>query len=474
MKMISPALVGALALAGTLCPAVAQRFVTGQAATTVLGQPDFTSTVATPVLANRFNSPSGVAVDPTTGKVFVSDSLNHRILRFPGGAAAQVGAFPDAVFGQINFSGTAANQGGAASSNTLNLPLGLHVDSLGRLWVADGGNNRVLMFQGASFVGPTNPTADLVLGQPNFAVTTAGVGPGKMNLPYDVSLGPNDVLWVCELNNRRVIRYDDVTTAILGAGANDVLGQPDFGTTTASVEAAKLSAPTGIFADQAGRLWVADATAHRILRFDNAAAKAGGSAADAVIGQTSFTAAASGTSATLLSFPLDVVLDGAGALWVSDSGNRRVVRFPGAAAIDAGGGADLALGQQNLAGNALLPASATTFEEPSSLALGADGRLLVADPDNSRVVGFLPVPRAVFTVIAPKRTARPRVVLRGTVANATAVQVKVQRGAFRPAPIANDRWTFRAKIKPGRNVLTVRALGSGGDAVPRKLLVVRR
>ena len=52
----------------------------GQAATLVLGQSDFTSATSA-CSQTGLNNPFAVAIDPTSGKVFVADVNNHRVLR---------------------------------------------------------------------------------------------------------------------------------------------------------------------------------------------------------------------------------------------------------------------------------------------------------------------------------------------------------------------------------------------------------
>ncbi|TNE71068.1 hypothetical protein EP331_10355, partial [bacterium] len=86
----------------------------------VIGQPDFVTKVSG-TTANSLNGPNGVAVDPTTGKLFIVDRSNHRVLRFSSAAALEVGADAEAVFGQTDFvtktTGTAADK--------MNNPIGI-------------------------------------------------------------------------------------------------------------------------------------------------------------------------------------------------------------------------------------------------------------------------------------------------------------------------------------------------------------
>src|SRR5688572_15040915 len=59
----------------------AAAFDNGQKASLALGQTTFTTNDAPAASANTMNTPAGVAVDPTSGKVFVADTNNNRVLR---------------------------------------------------------------------------------------------------------------------------------------------------------------------------------------------------------------------------------------------------------------------------------------------------------------------------------------------------------------------------------------------------------
>ena len=89
---------------------LAHAFVNGQAANLVLGQPNFNSETQSTTDAGM-NGPNGVAVDPTTGKFFVADANNNRILRFASAASLTNGAVAEGVFGQADFTSSSANRG---------------------------------------------------------------------------------------------------------------------------------------------------------------------------------------------------------------------------------------------------------------------------------------------------------------------------------------------------------------------------
>ena len=108
---------------------------TNMAATGVLGAPDFvTNTNYAPTSTTTFSEPAGVAVDPTTGKLFVADRDNRRVLRFSSASKMVNGAAAEAVIGQPDFVTRTRNTGGMSAATT-NDPCAVYVDANGRLWL---------------------------------------------------------------------------------------------------------------------------------------------------------------------------------------------------------------------------------------------------------------------------------------------------------------------------------------------------
>ncbi|CAF4905783.1 unnamed protein product [Rotaria sp. Silwood1] len=79
----------------------------------------------------QLSSPAGVVVDQLD-TVYVSDSLNHRIMRWPKGG----------MQGSVIVGGNSPGE----QSNQLDYPYGLSFDRHGNLYVADRDNNRIQKF----------------------------------------------------------------------------------------------------------------------------------------------------------------------------------------------------------------------------------------------------------------------------------------------------------------------------------------
>ena len=223
----------------------------GQAATLVLGQPDFTSNANNTTQTGMYY-PEGVAVDPTTHKVFVVDTYNNRVLRFASVYTLGNGSAAEAVLGQPNFT----NYTGAATQSGMDAPIGVFVDAGGRLWVADARNNRVLRFDHASAIA-SGANANAVLGQPNFTSVTPHTSQNGMAGPSGVFVDAGGRLWVAEIENNRVLRFNSAASKPNGANADGVLGQPNFTSSTGHTTQNGMSGANSIFLDTSGHLWVA-------------------------------------------------------------------------------------------------------------------------------------------------------------------------------------------------------------------------
>jgi len=139
---------------------------TGAAATFELGASSWTvCSPGAPVAANVLSGPSDAFVDTTTGALFVSDTLNNRVMVFD--AATYVPALPNAKVAASAVVGQTSLTSGTAGSGTgnLNSPNDVIYIQPGAqnptdlLVVVDSLNNRVQSFAGNSLLVTTSDTA---------------------------------------------------------------------------------------------------------------------------------------------------------------------------------------------------------------------------------------------------------------------------------------------------------------------------
>ena len=99
---------------------------------------------------------------------------------------------------------------------------GVEIDSAGNLWVADAANHRVLRFSLNAETGVIAKHADLVLGQATFQGNTRGSGLQQFSFPAAVRAAGNGWLYVADKGNDRVLVFKPPFTS--GMSATSVFG----------------------------------------------------------------------------------------------------------------------------------------------------------------------------------------------------------------------------------------------------------
>lgn len=175
--------------------------------------------------AATLNVPTGIVA--CGAGLAVADAWNHRVLvwwRAP--TASHVAA--DIVLGQEDFSAVDANRGAEnAAADSLFWPYGLHWDGE-RLWVADTGNRRVLMWRGVP--QRSGQPADLVLGHDDFRTRDENGGGNSprtgMRWPHAMACWQGRFC-VADAGNNRVMVWNTVPLRD-NTPCDLVLGQADF------------------------------------------------------------------------------------------------------------------------------------------------------------------------------------------------------------------------------------------------------
>ena len=320
--------------------------------------------------------PSGLFV--IADNIYVVDTYYHRILQFPPAAtwaaesAAATSPKSVAVFGQADFHTSLSNgaANGVPSANSFLAPTGAaYVNN--ELYVADSANNRVLVFDGMKDA-KTLPPAVRVAGQPGFTYNAANLIEGREFSLGSISwmLGIETMrttmapvvaidkskayVYVSDPGNHRILAFSDYRKLDGTQIADFVIGQTDLSSNLVNSPAndpAKpgdtgLNTPTGLTVDSDGNLWVADSGNARVLRFPAPFAHRDKQAtADLVLGKSEFESTLTESSSASMSRPVSLAFTSIGDLWVSDVAYNRVLRFAHAAGLSNGSAADMVLGQ---------------------------------------------------------------------------------------------------------------------------------
>ena len=210
------------------CAGLARAAPLDLAPDAVLGKPDYTTPTVGAASATNIQMPMGLAEDPVSGELWVTDHFASRVLRYASARAFANGEAANLVLGQANFTASDANRGGAVAANTLNRPRGLAVDQARRLYVSDSDNHRVLVYAPPFANGMD---AGVVVGQGSFTTNAPDLGGGTpthigLRAPHGLALDDEGQLWVADAGNARVLRYGAPLRSF--ASAIDVKGQPGF------------------------------------------------------------------------------------------------------------------------------------------------------------------------------------------------------------------------------------------------------
>ncbi|HEU4735433.1 MAG TPA: 6-bladed beta-propeller, partial [Solirubrobacterales bacterium] len=269
----------------------------------------------------QFKRPCAIAIDPS-GNLWVADADNNRIQKF-----TEAGAFVKAI-------GVAGN-----GNAQFNKPEGIDTDLKGNVYVADTFNSRIQVL---------NPAGEFVS-----KVGSLGTADGQFNQPVGVDVGPGGKLWVADRGLHRVSEFDAAGKLLRVFGSK---GSGD----------GQFWCPEAMEVDSRGNVFVGDRANNRIQQFSSKGKYL-----------AKFGSQGTGAGQFNLQYPVGIVADNLGGLWVPDVGNHRIQKWsvPNYRPYWFGAFGTLGAGDGQL-------------KTPADIAFAANGDLLVVDKGNNRVERF--------------------------------------------------------------------------------------
>lgn len=254
-----------------------------------------------PAILAQLNEPRAVAVDKH-GNVYISDLANCRIRKInTSGIITTL-----AGNGSVGFSG----DGGSAILASFNRPVGITVDLIGNVYVADWNNNRIRKINTS---GVINTFAG------NGSASYSGDGGMAINAslhyPHDVCVDASGNIYIADANNNRIrkVNASGVISTFAGGGSFFVNG--------ALATTVGMDYPITITSDAAGNVYFVIENFNRICKVDL-------SGIISVVAGPWFPNGYAGDGGPAISavfyYPRGISIDGFGNLFISDTQNSRV------------------------------------------------------------------------------------------------------------------------------------------------------
>lgn len=199
-------------------------------------------------------------------------------------------------------------------------------------------------------------------------------GPSKdarLYEPFGLDASNGD-LYIADTRQHRVRKVDVNHRISTVAGTGNYSYSGDGG----QARSAAMLYPTEVASDSLGNVYVADTENHRIRKVDNS----GTITTIAGSGSSGFSGDGGLAVDAQLRYPYGLTVSPDGTIFIADYGNTRVRKVDPSGVISTVAGT----GQWNFSGDGG-PATSATLKGPVSLAVLADGSLLVADYGNDRV-----------------------------------------------------------------------------------------
>jgi sugar lactone lactonase YvrE len=263
-----------------------------------------------PATSAQFNFPTAIAAD-RAGNIYVADPNDQRVRRI--GQNGTITTF--AGNRQFGYSG----DGGLATAATFKGPGRMAADVAGNVYIVDSGNYIIRRVDAQGIISTYAGNGNSGYGGDGGPATSASLG----NVG-SLALDGAGNLYVADTANNRIRQV--TPQGIISTCAGN--GQPGYSGDSGKTTDGKLNAPTGVAADAAGNLFIAD-TGNNVIR----KVTAGGVISTYAGGGTDPYTSGDGGPAVgaYMPQPVSVALDGQGNLFILDHGELRVRK------VDTGG-----------------------------------------------------------------------------------------------------------------------------------------
>jgi uncharacterized protein (TIGR03437 family) len=303
--------------------------------------------------------PYGVAVD-SAGNLYIADTQNNRIRKVSNGVITTIAG--------IGSSSSCASLYPAPVGDQLNAPFGVAVDAAGNVYIADTLNARVRELPVGGSILTWAGTGTAGSNGDNGLASSA-----QVTLPVAVAFDAAGNGYIADYGNSRIRK---ITSGIITTVAGSL--QVSFDGDNGPASLSQLSTPSGLAADAAGNVYIADTANYRVRMVSSTGV------ITTVVGRglppfgVNFNESGPGGSISL-GAQTGVAVDSVGNVYVSDSWHGRILKLSGGNVTRIAGLGDTYMTGDN--GPALLAG----LVNPTGLAVDSAGNIYIADTGSCRI-----------------------------------------------------------------------------------------
>jgi hypothetical protein len=289
------------------------------------------------------------------GNIYIADYANHRVRKIS----------TSGIITTVAGGGLSTAENVPATSASI-VPTGVSVDPTGNVYIVDQANNRIRKVNTAGMITTIAGTGTL-----GFAGDGGPAVLAQLNNPHSMCLDLAGNIFIGDEGNDRIRRIDAATGIITTYAGTGVYGYSGDG---GPATLATLQYPDGVFSDNTGNLYIADRFNHCVRKVNTSgiiSTVAGGNGAG-------FSGDGGPASFASLYQPSTICVDNVGNLYIGDYMNSRVriVNQSGNIFTYAGGGSSMSVG---------IPATTALFSNLWGVSIDGYNNIYIADKNNNRI-----------------------------------------------------------------------------------------
>lgn len=301
--------------------------------------------------------PAGVATD-ITGNVYIADTVDNVVRK------VSVNGIITTIAG--NGLQGYSDDGGSATTGSLNQPVGVVLDAPGDLYIADSLNNRIRKVSTSGII-----TTVAGNGTPGYSGDGGPATSTELYNPSGIAIDASGNLYIADASNLRIrkVAASGIITTVAGNGTSGYTGDGGLATN------AQFKSVDAVAVDTLGNLYIADTNNHCVRKV-----APNGIVSTVAGGGSIYPDDGLPATSVALNSPNGVAVDASNNLYIADRLSNRIYKVTTNGIITTVAGN----GTQGNSGDGG-PATSAQLLLPRNVAVSAFGNLYIADTSNNRI-----------------------------------------------------------------------------------------